>query len=94
MSINEVIRKYLPIGKQKLSHANKQYNYCSAYDYQNCCNCKEVKKVRCYQKLIYQANKQINNQRWHLYFLCSANHLVIRCVTIDDNSVLVGKIKN
>lgn len=94
MSINEVIKKYLSIENYKLSNANKQYNYCSAYSYQNCPTCKEVKKIKCCKKLVYQSAKQISSSRWHLYFLCSESHLVIRWVIFEKNTALVGKIKN
>ncbi|MBE4704421.1 hypothetical protein [Spiroplasma platyhelix] len=94
MSINEIIKKYLPVENQKLLYANKQYNYCSAYSYQNCSNCKEIKPVKCCKKLVYQSAKQISEQRWHVYFLCGDSHLVIRWVLIDDSSISVGKIKN
>lgn len=94
MSINEIIKKYLPIEKQKLSYANKKYNYCSAYNYQNCSNCKEIKRIRCAKTLVYQSARQISETRWHVYFLCSNKHLVIRWVTIENDLVLVGQIKN
>lgn len=94
MSINEVIKQYLPIAKQKMSYANKQYNYCGAYCYQNCQVCKDVKKVRCCKKLVYQSAKQINHNRWHLYFLCQAGHLVLRSVSSDGKFIIVGQIKN
>lgn len=94
MSINEVIKKCLSVDNKKLSHANKQYNYCSAYSYQNCLECKEVKQVRCCKKLIYQTAKQVGAQRWHFYFLCADSHLVIRWVVVDGDTVLAGKIKN
>ncbi len=88
MSINEIIKKYLPIKNQKLSYANKIYNYCAAYNYQ------EIKQVKCNKKLIYQYAKQINKIRWHLYFLCSNNHFVIRWITINNNIILAGQVKN
>lgn len=94
MSLNDIIKKQLPVKKQKLSHANNQYNYCSAFDYQNCSNCKEVKRVKCCKRLIFQSVKQINATRWHLYFTCLANHLAIRWVIIEGNTILAGKIKN
>lgn len=94
MSINEVIKKYLAVADKKVSYANKQYNYCFAYNYQNCSECKEVKRVRCCKKLTYQSAKQVSDYRWHFYFLCSENHLVIRWVTTDGSSVLVGRLKN
>lgn len=94
MSINEVIKKNLSIEKQKLPSANKKYNYCFFYKYQNCNNCKETKRIKCTKKLIYQFAKKINENRWHFYFLCLNNHSVIRWVTINDNNILVGQIKN
>lgn len=94
MSINEVIKKYLPMKSQKLAYANKHYNYCAFYSYQNCEECHKVKRIRCCKKLTYHTAKQINDQLWHLYFLCSEQHIATRWVRINDNSVLVGKIKN
>ncbi|MGL5268591.1 MAG: hypothetical protein ACRC8P_02350 [Spiroplasma sp.] len=94
MSINEIIKKYLPVEKSKLSYANKQYNYCSAYSYQNCVICKELKQIKCCKKLSYKSAKQVSPYRWHLYFFCSRSHLVIRWVIFENNTALVGKIKN
>ncbi|MDQ7983022.1 MAG: hypothetical protein REH79_02225 [Spiroplasma sp.] len=94
MSINEIIKKYLPVENQKLSFANKRYNYCSAYNYQNCIKSKETEQIKCTKKLVYQFAKQMNSNRWHLYFLCLNNHFVIRWITINNNIVLVGQIKN
>lgn len=94
MSINEVIKKHLPVAGKKLSSANKYYNYCAATSYRNCSECKEDKWVNCCKKLDYQSAKQVRVQRWHLYFLCADSHLVIRWVAIEDDMVLVGKIKN
>lgn len=88
MSINEIIKKYLPIKNQKLSYANKIYNYCAADNYQ------KIKQIKCNKKLIYQDAKQINKIRWHLYFICSNNHFVIRWVTINNNIILTGQVKN
>ncbi|MGL5268514.1 MAG: hypothetical protein ACRC8P_01965 [Spiroplasma sp.] len=94
MSINEIIKKYLPVEKSKLSYANKQYNYCLAYTYQNCTACKEVKRIKCCKKLIYQSAKQVSSSKWHLFFLCLNNHLVIRWVRFDEVIVVAGQIKN
>lgn len=94
MSINEIIKKHLSVEKQKLSLANNKYNYCFFYKYQNCTNCKEVKRIKCTKKLIYQFAKKISENRWHLYFLCLSNHLVIRWVITDNRNILVGQVKN
>lgn len=94
MSINEVIKKHLPVADKKLSPANKQYNYCWATNYHNCPECKEVKLRNCCKKLDYQAAKQVGSKRWHLYFLCADSHLVIRWVAVEGDTVLAGKIKN
>lgn len=94
MSLNEIIKQKLPVKKQKLSYTNNQYNYCSAVSYQNCSNCKEVKQVKCCKKLTFHSAQQINQKRWHLYFLCQAKHLVIRWVLIENKTILAGKIKN
>lgn len=91
MSINEIIKKYLPLTKQKPLYANNNYNYCLAYSYQNC---RFSKRIKCTKKINYQSIKKINSRRWHIFFLCPDNHLVIRWVIISDKFILAGQIKN
>lgn len=94
MSINEIIKKHLPITNQKFSRVNTKITHCQNTYYGYCQECKEHKTKLCNEKLIFQNIKQVSNVRWHLYFSCSQKHKVIRWVIIDHNSVVIGNTKN
>ncbi|MDQ7983028.1 MAG: hypothetical protein REH79_02255 [Spiroplasma sp.] len=94
MSINEIIKKYLPITNQKFSKTTTKINHCQNKNYQYCCECKEKKLQLCNEKLIFREIKQVSNFRWHLSFNCQNNHLIIRYVIIENKKIIIGAIKN
>lgn len=94
MSINEIIKKYLPITKQKLPKSATKINHCQTKYYEYCSDCKENKIKSCNEKLIFQKITQISDIRWHLYFKCQKNHLIIRWVILDNKNINIGFVKN
>lgn len=94
MSVNEIIKKHLPITKQKLPKSTPKINHCQAKDYKYCSECNENKFKLCNEKLILWKIKQISEIRWHLYFKCQNNHQITRWVIIDNKNVLIGYGKN
>lgn len=94
MSINEIIKTNLLIKNLKLPKLTTKVTHCQNRTSDYCSECHEHKTKICNEKLTYQSIKQVSNKRWHLYFLCSKNHLIIRWITSNDNQIIIGNLKN
>lgn len=94
MSINEIIKQNLLIKNLKLPKITTKVTHCQDYHYGHCSKCQEYKAKFCNENLIYQKIKQVTANRWHLYFACANNHLVIRWIIKKKNRIIIGNLKN
>lgn len=64
MSINEIIKKHLPITNQNFSRVTTKTTHCQNIYYGYCQDCKEHKTKLCNEKLIFQNIKQVSNYKY------------------------------
>lgn len=94
MSINEIIKKYLPITNQKLPKSTAKLNHCQGKDYDYCSECNENKNKFCNEKLILWKINRINDIKWQIHFQCPKKHWIIRSVLIENKNVYIEQTRN